>query len=109
MPSSAVRSVTIMAHARGDHGDFDAVGQQALQAESVVHVERLHLAAVVGVDQAAVGEHAVDIEDRELDARGAVADIGGEVGWEHGSKLVIRESGTRESGSLSSTGWRDVR
>ncbi len=80
-----MRSVTIMAHARGDHGDFDAVGEQALQAEPVVHVERLELVAIVGVDQASVGEHAIDVEDREPDARGAIADVGGEVGREHGN------------------------
>ena len=69
-----------VAHARGDDADLDAVGDQPLQAEAVVHVERLELAAVVGVQQPPVGQHAVDVEHRELDARGAFADVGGEVG-----------------------------
>ena len=69
------------AHARGDHRDFDVIGKQPLETETIVHVKRLELVAVLGVDQPAVGEHAVDVEDREPDARGAVADVGGEVGW----------------------------
>ena len=79
-----MRSVTIVLMPRGDHRDFDAVGEQALQAEPVVHVERLQLVAVLGVQQLAVGQHAVDVEDGEPDAGGAVADVGGKVGWEHG-------------------------
>ena len=60
-----------VADARVMIADLDAVGNQAFQAKSVMHVERFQFAAVVRIVQVAVGQHAIDVEHRQADACGA--------------------------------------
>ena len=65
------------AGARRDEGDRDARLAQQHQAHAVVDVECLDFAALAVEVQAAVGQRAVDVEARQFDARGALADVGG--------------------------------
>src|SRR5574343_1493151 len=57
--------------AAGDDRYLDAGSLEQHDAEPVLDVEGLQFVAVVGVVQAAVGHHAVDVEGDELDAGGA--------------------------------------
>src|SRR5471032_2252113 len=58
-------------NARADDGRLHARFLQQLDAEAVVDVEGFQRLAVGAVMQAAVGEHAVDVEDHQLDPGGA--------------------------------------
>src|SRR5574343_1291304 len=57
--------------AAGDDRYLDAGSLEQHDAEPVLDVEGLQFVAVVGVVQAAVGHHAVEVEGDELDAGGA--------------------------------------
>src|SRR3972149_3723222 len=54
--------------ARGDHSHCNAAFAQQFDALSVARIERLHLFTAVREIKPPVGEHAVDVENHELDA-----------------------------------------
>jgi hypothetical protein len=53
--------------ATGDNGDLDALAKQHLDAVPVARMKRLVFLAVIADVQAAVGEHAVDVEYHQAD------------------------------------------
>ena len=67
--------------ASAEQSDADSGAPQQLEGEAVVNVEGLglHRLAFAGrgaaVDQAAVGEHAVDVADEPLDPEGALTQL----------------------------------
>jgi hypothetical protein len=71
MPRSAARAATTPELRPVTIASFDAGALHQNEAEAVLDIEGLQLVAVVGVVQAAIGHHAVDIEGDELDAGGA--------------------------------------
>ena len=63
--------------AAGDPGDLDACALQHLDALAVEREVGLELASVVVDVDAAVGQHAVDVERQQADAPGTLGDVGG--------------------------------
>ncbi len=72
MPSSDARWVTAGELRPLSRRHRDAGLDQQLDAEAVEHVERLERLALRAIPELAVGQHAVDVEQHEPDAPGAL-------------------------------------
>ena len=64
------------APARGHESHGDAVATQQADAHAVLRMEGLELASVAVVDQASVGQGAIDVEAHQADGGGTGEKIG---------------------------------